>query len=92
MKRRLNDEGWITPGGNGESTVVNNPLLPLTTGLSPYFSFGCLSPRLFFHIIRNVKAEVSLIAYATDAIEWGRFTRIHLFNMKALLCETHCTI
>ena len=58
MKKRLNDEGWMAPGRSTESTVVNNPLLPLTTGLSPYFSFGCLSTRLFFHVIRNVKAEV----------------------------------
>ena len=61
MKRRLNDEGWMVPGSTG-SSVVNNPLLPHTTGLSPYFSLGCLSTRLFYHIIKDIKAEVKDVA------------------------------
>ncbi|KAJ8360676.1 hypothetical protein SKAU_G00172010 [Synaphobranchus kaupii] len=36
-----------------------NSLLPSTTGLSPYFSLGCLSVRSFYYRLSNIYAQVS---------------------------------
>lgn len=35
-----------------------NSLEPSTTVLSPYFKFGCVSPRLFFHKLKEVSFSV----------------------------------
>lgn len=83
MKKRLNDEGWMAPGSSNKSTVNNNALLPLTTGLSPYFSCGCLSSRLFFHAIRNVKAEARKHCFTPSSLQGQLLWRDFFYTVAA---------
>lgn len=50
-------QGWVT--SFTKPRTIPNSLLPSTTGLSPYFSMGCLSVRTFFYRLSNIYAQVS---------------------------------
>ncbi|CAH2220754.1 cryptochrome-1-like isoform X1 [Pelobates cultripes] len=56
LEQHLENQGWI-PQMKKPQTDPNN-FLPSTTGLSPYFSLGCLSVRSFFHQLSNINAQV----------------------------------
>ncbi|XP_048782184.1 cryptochrome-1-like isoform X3 [Lagopus muta] len=47
--------GWVA--SFTKPKTVPNSLLPSTTGLSPYFSMGCLSVRSFFYRLSNIYAQ-----------------------------------
>ncbi|KAJ8258797.1 hypothetical protein COCON_G00178090 [Conger conger] len=55
LEKHLESEGW---GENfSKPRTIPNPLLPNTTGLSPYFSVGCLSVRSFYYRLSNIYAQ-----------------------------------
>ncbi|NXX99936.1 CRY1 protein, partial [Centropus bengalensis] len=47
--------GWVA--SFTKPRTIPNSLLPSTTGLSPYFSMGCLSVRTFFYRLSNIYAQ-----------------------------------
>ncbi|NXI52898.1 CRY1 protein, partial [Chloroceryle aenea] len=55
LEKHLTDQGWVT--SFTKPRTVPNSLLPSTTGLSPYFSVGCLSVRTFFYRLSNIYAQ-----------------------------------
>ncbi|XP_066479285.1 cryptochrome-1-like [Tiliqua scincoides] len=55
LKEHLNNQGWVAKFK--KPRTIPNSLLPSTTGLSPYFSFGCLSVRTFFHRLSKIYAQ-----------------------------------
>ncbi|KAM4795719.1 cryptochrome-1-like [Rhinophrynus dorsalis] len=56
LEQYLEKQGWISHFKKIEKEVQNY-LLPSTTGLSPYFSLGCLSVRVFYYRLSNVYAQ-----------------------------------
>uniref|UniRef100_A0A6J0SX05 Cryptochrome-1-like n=1 Tax=Pogona vitticeps TaxID=103695 RepID=A0A6J0SX05_9SAUR len=55
LEEHLKNQGWIAKFT--KPRTIPNSLLPSTTGLSPYFSFGCLSVRTFFHRLSKIYAQ-----------------------------------
>uniref|UniRef100_A0A663LPR9 Photolyase/cryptochrome alpha/beta domain-containing protein n=1 Tax=Athene cunicularia TaxID=194338 RepID=A0A663LPR9_ATHCN len=55
LEEHLTDQGWVA--SSTKPRTVLNSLLPNTTGLSPYFSMGCLSVRNFFYRLSNIYAQ-----------------------------------
>uniref|UniRef100_A0A8C3XUJ5 Photolyase/cryptochrome alpha/beta domain-containing protein n=1 Tax=Chelydra serpentina TaxID=8475 RepID=A0A8C3XUJ5_CHESE len=55
LEQHLKNQGWIA--NFTKPKTIPNSLLPSTTGLSPYFSLGCLSVRSFFHRLSNIYAQ-----------------------------------
>ncbi|XP_041345562.1 cryptochrome-1-like isoform X2 [Pyrgilauda ruficollis] len=55
LEQHLTDQGWVT--SFTKPRTIPNSLLPSTTGLSPYFSMGCLSVRTFFYRLSNIYAQ-----------------------------------
>ncbi|NWQ83493.1 CRY1 protein, partial [Columbina picui] len=55
LEQHLTDQGWVA--NFTKPRTIPNSLLPSTTGLSPYFSMGCLSVRTFFHRLSNIYAQ-----------------------------------
>lgn len=55
LEQHLADQGWVA--SFTKPKTVPNSLLPSTTGLSPYFSTGCLSVRSFFYRLSNIYAQ-----------------------------------
>ncbi|NXE30268.1 CRY2 protein, partial [Ardeotis kori] len=55
LERHLTDQGWVA--SFTKPRTIPNSLLPSTTGLSPYFSTGCLSVRTFFYRLSNIYAQ-----------------------------------
>ncbi|OCT94322.1 cryptochrome-1 isoform X2 [Xenopus laevis] len=55
LEQHLEKQGWVA--NFQKPQTVPNSLLPSTTGLSPYFSFGCLSARVFYHRLSNIYAQ-----------------------------------
>ncbi|NXV53482.1 CRY1 protein, partial [Uria aalge] len=55
LEQHLTDQGWVA--SFTKPRTVPNSLLPSTTGLSPYFSMGCLSVRTFFYRLSNIYAQ-----------------------------------
>uniref|UniRef100_A0A8D0L628 Photolyase/cryptochrome alpha/beta domain-containing protein n=1 Tax=Sphenodon punctatus TaxID=8508 RepID=A0A8D0L628_SPHPU len=55
LEQHLQNQGWVA--NFAKPRTIPNALLPSTTGLSPYFSFGCLSVRTFFYRLSNVYAQ-----------------------------------
>ncbi|NXJ84835.1 CRY1 protein, partial [Trogon melanurus] len=56
LEQHLTDQGWVA--SFTKPRTIPNSLLPSTTGLSPYFSLGCLSVRTFFYRLSNIYAQV----------------------------------
>ncbi|KAL7837009.1 hypothetical protein SRHO_G00267200 [Serrasalmus rhombeus] len=54
LHKHLESQGWVQ---NSKPQAVPNSLWPNTTGLSPYFSLGCLSVRTFYHTLSRVYAR-----------------------------------
>ncbi|CAH1250048.1 CRY1 [Branchiostoma lanceolatum] len=55
VEKHLQNQGWITQFEKPKTEPTS--LLPSTTGLSPYFSFGCLSVRHFYHRLDTIYAK-----------------------------------
>ncbi|KAM9217217.1 cryptochrome-1-like [Leptosomus discolor] len=55
LEQHLMDQGWVA--SFTKPRTIPNSLLPSTTGLSPYFSMGCLSVRTFFYRLSNIYAQ-----------------------------------
>ncbi|XP_061869497.1 cryptochrome-2 isoform X2 [Colius striatus] len=55
LEQHLTDQGWVAHFTKPKT--IPNSLLPSTTGLSPYFSVGCLSVRTFFYRLSNIYAQ-----------------------------------
>lgn len=55
LEQHLTDQGWVA--SFTKPRTIPNSLLPSTTGLSPYFSMGCLSVRTFFYRLSNIYAQ-----------------------------------
>ncbi|KAJ6661021.1 hypothetical protein lerEdw1_016822, partial [Lerista edwardsae] len=55
LKEHLKNQGWVAKFK--KPRTIPNSLLPSTTGLSPYFSFGCLSVRTFFYRLSKIYAQ-----------------------------------
>ncbi|XP_069800456.1 cryptochrome-1-like isoform X2 [Dendropsophus ebraccatus] len=55
LEQHLEKQGWVSQFKKPQT--IPNSLLPSTTGLSPYFSVGCLSVRVFFHRLSNIYAQ-----------------------------------
>uniref|UniRef100_A0A8C3LCD2 Photolyase/cryptochrome alpha/beta domain-containing protein n=1 Tax=Chrysolophus pictus TaxID=9089 RepID=A0A8C3LCD2_CHRPC len=55
LEQHLANQGWVA--SFTKPKTVPNSLLPSTTGLSPYFSMGCLSVRSFFYRLSNIYAQ-----------------------------------
>ncbi|NWR95761.1 CRY1 protein, partial [Furnarius figulus] len=55
LEQHLADQGWVP--GCAKPRAVPPSLLPSTTGLSPYFSLGCVSVRTFFHRLSHICAQ-----------------------------------
>ncbi|KAM7032493.1 cryptochrome-1-like isoform 4-T6 [Acridotheres tristis] len=55
LEQHLTDQGWVA--SFTKPKTIPNSLLPSTTGLSPYFSMGCLSVRTFFYRLSNIYAQ-----------------------------------
>ncbi|NXI34715.1 CRY1 protein, partial [Galbula dea] len=55
LEQHLTEQGWVR--SFTKPRTIPNSLLPSTTGLSPYFSMGCLSARSFFHRLANICAQ-----------------------------------
>ncbi|XP_078663628.1 cryptochrome-1-like isoform X3 [Branchiostoma floridae x Branchiostoma belcheri] len=55
VEKHLQNQGWITQFEKPKTAPTS--LLPSTTGLSPYFSVGCLSVRYFYHRLNNIYAK-----------------------------------
>ncbi|KAM9148517.1 cryptochrome-1-like isoform 2-T4 [Pangshura tecta] len=55
LEQHLKNQGWIA--NFTKPKTIPNSLLPSTTGLSPYFSLGCLSVRSFFYRLSNIYAQ-----------------------------------
>ncbi|NXA43208.1 CRY1 protein, partial [Eudromia elegans] len=55
LERHLMNQGWVA--SFTKPRTVPNSLLPSTTGLSPYFSLGCLSVRTFFYRLSHIYAQ-----------------------------------
>ncbi|XP_030329348.1 cryptochrome-2-like [Strigops habroptila] len=55
LQQHLTDQGWVSSFAKPRTSP--NSLLPSTTGLSPYFSTGCLSVRTFFYRLSNIYAQ-----------------------------------
>nr|6PTZ_A Chain A, Cryptochrome-1 [Columba livia] len=55
LEQHLTDQGWVA--NFTKPRTIPNSLLPSTTGLSPYFSMGCLSVRTFFQRLSNIYAQ-----------------------------------
>nr|DBA34035.1 TPA: hypothetical protein GDO54_001641 [Pyxicephalus adspersus] len=48
-------QGWVSEFRKPQT--VPNSLLPSTTGLSPFFSLGCLSVKVFYQRLSNIYAQ-----------------------------------
>uniref|UniRef100_W5N0D8 Cryptochrome circadian regulator 4 n=2 Tax=Lepisosteus oculatus TaxID=7918 RepID=W5N0D8_LEPOC len=55
LEQHMQNQGWIE--NFTKPRTIPNSLLPSTTGLSPYFSLGCLSVRMFYHRLSNIYAQ-----------------------------------
>ncbi|KAM9320244.1 cryptochrome-1-like [Gastrophryne carolinensis] len=55
LQLHLEQQGWVSEFKKPQT--VPNSLLPSTTGLSPYFSLGCLSVKDFFHRLSKIYAQ-----------------------------------
>nr|XP_006115758.1 cryptochrome-1 isoform X1 [Pelodiscus sinensis]XP_025036834.1 cryptochrome-1 isoform X1 [Pelodiscus sinensis] len=55
LEQHLKNQGWVA--SFTKPKTIPNSLLPSTTGLSPYFSLGCLSVRSFFYRLSNIYAQ-----------------------------------
>ncbi|XP_027300846.2 cryptochrome-1-like isoform X1 [Anas platyrhynchos] len=55
LEQHLADQGWVA--SFTKPRTIPNSLLPSTTGLSPYFSMGCVSVRTFFYRLSNIYAQ-----------------------------------
>eukprot|EP00058_Branchiostoma_floridae_P024013 XP_002609503.1 hypothetical protein BRAFLDRAFT_230208 [Branchiostoma floridae] len=56
VEKHLQNQGWVTQFEKPKTAPTS--LLPSTTGLSPYFSFGCLSVRHFYHRLDKIYAKL----------------------------------
>ncbi|XP_017540798.1 cryptochrome circadian regulator 4 [Pygocentrus nattereri] len=74
LHKHLESQGWVQ---NSKPQAVPNSLWPNTTGLSPYFSFGCLSVRTFYHTLSRVYARARNHALPPVALQgqvlWREF-------------------
>lgn len=52
LERHLERKAWVASFGRPKMTPQS--LLASQTGLSPYFRFGCLSTRLFYHQLSGI--------------------------------------
>ncbi|XP_071993819.1 cryptochrome-1-like [Engystomops pustulosus] len=55
LEQHLEKQGWVSQFKKPQT--IPNSLLPSTTGLSPYFSVGCLSVRVFFQKLSTIYAQ-----------------------------------
>ncbi|KAJ8260261.1 hypothetical protein GJAV_G00178930 [Gymnothorax javanicus] len=55
LEKHLESQGWVVNFSKPRTSP--NSLLPSTTGLSPYFSLGCLSVRSFYYRLSNIYAQ-----------------------------------
>nr|XP_060628469.1 cryptochrome-2-like [Anolis sagrei ordinatus] len=55
LEEHMKNQGWIAKFA--KPRTIPNSLLPSTTGLSPYFSLGCLSVRMFFYRLSKIYAQ-----------------------------------
>ncbi|XP_036386825.1 cryptochrome circadian regulator 4 [Megalops cyprinoides] len=55
LEKHLESQGWVV--NFSKPRTIPNSLLPSTTGLSPYFSLGCLSVRSFYYRLSNIYAQ-----------------------------------
>ncbi|XP_053313496.1 cryptochrome-1-like [Spea bombifrons] len=55
FEHHLEKQGWVTQFSKPQT--IPNSFLPSTTGLSAYFSLGCLSARLFYYRLSNIYAQ-----------------------------------
>ncbi|XP_035242993.1 cryptochrome circadian regulator 4 [Anguilla anguilla] len=55
LEKHFESQGWVV--NFSKPRTIPNSLLPSTTGLSPYFSLGCLSVRSFYYKLSNVYAQ-----------------------------------
>ncbi|KAM4701117.1 cryptochrome-1-like [Discoglossus pictus] len=55
LEKHLEKQGWISKSNKTQKR--SNYLLPTTAGLSPYFSVGCLSVRVFFYRLSKIYAR-----------------------------------
>ncbi|XP_066559437.1 cryptochrome circadian regulator 4 [Amia ocellicauda] len=55
LEKHMENQGWVE--NVAKPRTIPNSLLPSTTGLSPYFSTGCLSVRTFYHRLSNIYAQ-----------------------------------
>lgn len=56
LERHLERKAWVATFGKPKMTPQS--LLACQTGLSPYFRFGCLSTRLFYHQLTELYRRV----------------------------------
>ncbi|KAJ8412098.1 hypothetical protein AAFF_G00143650 [Aldrovandia affinis] len=54
LEKHIQSQGWV---GNSKPCTIPNSLLPYTTGLSPYFTLGCLSVRSFYYRLSNIYVQ-----------------------------------
>lgn len=52
LEAKLANESWVAAFEKPNTSP--NSLQPSTTVLSPYLKFGCLSPKLFYHRLRQI--------------------------------------
>ncbi|XP_072282574.1 cryptochrome-1-like [Pyxicephalus adspersus] len=55
LESHLEKQGWVSEFRKPQT--VPNSLLPSTTGLSPFFSLGCLSVKVFYQRLSNIYAQ-----------------------------------
>ncbi|KAI1890741.1 hypothetical protein AGOR_G00156750 [Albula goreensis] len=55
LEKHIESQGWVV--NFSKPRTIPNSLLPSTTGLSPYFSLGCLSVRSFYYRLSNIYAQ-----------------------------------
>ena len=55
MREKMADTDWVVEFEKPKTSPTARPAKPATTVLSPYLKFGCLSPRLFYHKLKEIE-------------------------------------
>lgn len=73
LDRHLERKAWVASFGKPKMTPQS--LYASPAGLSPYLRFGCLSTRLFYHLLGDLYRKVN--SYFDYLLSIGNYLHIH---------------
>ena len=89
LAQQLSDKGWVAAFEKPKGDPAAFDPKPATTILSPYLKFGCISARLFYESLQQVRAARPLLTCIAPGAPMHCLTEAAIGSAP---CQQTCTV